>query len=352
MFRRFTISAFLHCILIVGLFILSFISPRIKILPPTMIITGYGGTMGDPNKPMGRPPVAEEAPAEAPAPKPSPAPTAAPKKEEPAPTPAATPKPAATPAPPKPTHTPIVQPKKTPVPTPVVPVKKNPVPTLKKPAQIKKMPETAKKIVRRDKTQELVKAIHTPAPTPIPTPEPEPPAVVEDVTSNEQPVVPQERQVAEAPKVPPPPAITPSTGPGGTGAGQRMSPGHTIKGGIAVPGQLGNGGGSNSTDPGYGNGSILNGLAQTYFAIVLQRIEENFKLPYTRPGVQCMIQFMIEKDGTINSSSIKIIKPSGFTNLDTLAVQALEVTKLPPLYDGMKINSLPVILTFNYENKF
>ena len=94
------------------------------------------------------------------------------------------------------------------------------------------------------------------------------------------------------------------------------------------------------------DGSIPNGLLQTYLAIVKQRIEEYFKLPYPRPGVQCVIQFQIEKDGTINSSSIKIVNPSGFSNLDSLAVQTLVSTRLPPLYDGMKTESLPVIVTF------
>jgi TonB family protein len=365
-FRCFTISTIFHCALIIGMLVLSFIAPPTPKITQTTIINLNPNTRGTPGLPEGDPNLApnagggmkaQDAPAD---------------NEEPAPTPkpASTPRPAATPAPhkTKPTEAKkqIVKPKTTPLPKPQQVAEKK-APTVKKAAPVKKVAAATskKKIVIPDKNKPIMEK---PKPKETPAPEPEAQEVATEVTENAAPTVPDSQEVAEfdskadvkpdvpaAPDVPEPPdagPAVPAVGPGGNGTGQKLSPHGALSGGIGTgtgTGMPGGGGGSGGTTGGYGYGSILSSLAQTYFAIVLQKIEENFKLPYSRPGVQCLVQFQIEKTGQI--TNIQVVKSSGFPNLDNLAVQALQMTRLPALYDGIQAPSLPVSLTFNYEKK-
>ena len=352
MFRFFTISTALHCGAILILLVLGFIAPPMRKIPPRMFVNLSPFNRGTPGLPPGDPNPRPAAVAPEPeSPKATPAPEK--KAEEPAPTPAPTPAatPQSTPAPPRPTQPPIVQPKKTPEPKSEPVITKKAPPTVKEAKPAKKVAEAAKKKIIKPDKNKLVQPTHTPKPTPEPAPED---AVVADVTEAAQPVQPQEHQTAEfnAPAVPvqppaPAPVKTPApAGAGGAGTAQKASPGGALKGGI---GPAGGGGGNGGNGPGFGYGQMINDLAQTYFAVVLARLEENFRPPYASPGVQCVVQFVIEKTGTI--SNIKIVQPTGREGLDHFAVQALESTKLPELYDGMRISSLPVIITFSYDNK-
>ena len=343
----------MHIGLIAGLLVLGFFAPPRK---PEKMMKITIGTMGPGTNPLlppgplaGGGPKKPEAPAPAKVEAPAPA-----KKEEPAPTPAptaspkpqATPKPAPTAAPtPRPAKPPVVVPNKTPAPQTKPVVNKPSIPTIKAPAK--------PMITRRTKTkQKLVEIQHTPTPTPKPTPTPEPVPLqtVEGTVGderNDQPVAETAPPVPAVPAVPAPPA----PGPGGTGTGTTAAPSNVVTAEIFA----GSGGGVGPAGPGIGpgggggGGSLLNALGLTYFAVVRQRIEENFNLPYSRPGEKCVIQFVIMKDGTINN--IQIVQRSNYDNLDHMAVQALEMSKVPPLYDGMNTNALTINLTFYFEKK-
>lgn len=365
MFRCFTISALLHAGLIFGMLVLMLISPPVKRkIPPMINLSGFGGKPNLPPGPAGpaSPPSAAEMLAATPAPSAVPSPASPAKKEEPAPTPrptpAASPRPQTTPA----AKPPIVKPP-TPKPqaTPKAESTPKPAPPTVKPPLENKKPAAPPIVKRKPKTpQKLVEISHTPVPTPTPkvTPKPTPEPHTEEIVGTvgedrtNAPAVPAspDPQVAmtapavpAAPTIPMPPAPTPAiTGAGGTGTGQKLSTGGSISGGISMPGSGFGGGGG-------GGGTLLNSLSQTYLAILVNRVEENFKPPFSRPGVFCQVQFLIEKSGAI--TKIQIVKPTGVESLDHLAVQALEMTKLPQLYDGMDVTALPVMITFDFNNK-
>lgn len=373
MFRCTIISAFLHGLLIGGMLLLSLFGPPHRKQQITEISISFSG--GAKDKKPGISPQALAAENSEPAPAATPAPTAAPtpaKKAEPAPTPAPkitprpsprppspTPAPRLTPVPPQPTKPPIVVPKVTPKPTPAVVATKTPPPTVKTPVPHINSVAPRKIIVPKKKRAELVELSHAPVPTPTPKATPAPAVPTDElanaVEQNAKPAVPPAQpQVAEFPNpdqappsvpVPASPAPTP-TGTGGKGTAIKASPGSALSGSLVVPG--GEGGGNGGSGPA-GTGSILNSVSQTYFLSVMMRIEENFKLANAYPGVTCQVQFTIQKDGTI--TDIKLIRKSGYENLDALAIQALNMTKLPALYDGMQRTSLPVILTFDFAKK-
>lgn len=349
----------MHAVMIVGLLILAFFSPPFRYKTPPTIKIGFVGPGNNPNLPPGSPGplVASVNPAQpdSPAPAPSPAPTPQAKKEAPAPTPApkatpaATPRPQVTP-PPKPVQTPIIKPTQAPTPKPQTTPKPATPPTVKAPVENKKPAVAPRKVFKKKSEQKLVEISHTPVPTPTPKATPEPKTEeISGTVGDSAPAIPSETRVAEASPVAPPLPLPPApvapliTGPGGTGSAQKVSTGGSISGGITTAGGTGNGGG------GGGGGTLLSSLSQTYLAILINRVEENFKPPFSRPGVLCQIQFVIEKSGAI--SNIQIVKPTGVESLDHLAVQALEMTRLPALYDGMDVTSLPVIITFDFNKK-
>lgn len=347
----------MHAVMIVGLLILAFFSPPFRYKTPPTIKIGFVGPGNNPNLPPGSPGplVASVNPAQpdSPAPAPSPAPTPQAKKEAPAPTPApkatpaATPRPQVTP-PPKPVQTPIIKPTQAPTPKPQTTPKPATPPTVKAPVENKKPAVAPRKVFKKKSEQKLVEISHTPVPTPAPKATPEPRTQEINGTVEESkpsaPAVPDAPApaVPEVPPLPMPAAPAPAmTGPGGLGTGQ-ISSGGSISGGISMAGGGFGGGGG-------GGGTLLNSLSQTYCAILRNRVEENFKPPFSRPGVFCVVEFLIEKSGAI--TKIQIVKPTGVESLDHLAVQALEMTKLPPLYDGMDVTALPISLTFDFSGK-
>lgn len=93
-----------------------------------------------------------------------------------------------------------------------------------------------------------------------------------------------------------------------------------------------------------------NELPAFYLESVKMRIESNFSVPQhlKNTPAQCTIQFTIFRDGRIGN--IQMIKSSGSSILDNLAVQALDKTgQLGPLPDTFPRESISVMLTFDYN---
>ncbi|MCD6386074.1 TonB family protein [Candidatus Sumerlaeota bacterium] len=93
-----------------------------------------------------------------------------------------------------------------------------------------------------------------------------------------------------------------------------------------------------------------NELPAFYLESVKMRIESNFSVPQhlKNTPVQCTIQFTIFRDGRIGN--IQILKSTGSSIMDNLAVQALEKTgQLGPLPDTFTRQSIQVMLTFDFS---
>jgi membrane protein involved in colicin uptake len=100
------------------------------------------------------------------------------------------------------------------------------------------------------------------------------------------------------------------------------------------------------------SGDTLASLNQTYFLIVLRRLEENFKPPFNRAGVTCRVSFRILKDGTLDNPRIVGGTESEGRGLGIYAIQAVEKTgRVPPLYEGIRENYLDVVVTFYFYPK-
>jgi hypothetical protein len=213
-----------------------------------------------------------------------------------APTPRATPR--ATPRP-----TPRATPRPTPRPT------ATPRPTPKQIAA----PENVKEIVREN--PKIVK----PTPTATPRPEPVPKASPAPTPTPRQSPTPRPSvDVPALPKAAPPPKIATDK------LSVEQSP----------------------------SGDTLASLNQTYFLMVLRRLEENFKPPINRAGVTCRVSFRILKDGTLIAPRIVGGTESMGQGLSIYAIQAIEKTgRVPPLYEGIRENYLDVIVTFNFSPK-
>jgi len=59
------------------------------------------------------------------------------------------------------------------------------------------------------------------------------------------------------------------------------------------------------------------------------------------------VKFTILRDGTIHAPTIE--RPSGFIALDSAALRALQLSKLPPLPSAYQYSTLPVHLRFDYQ---
>lgn len=218
------------------------------------------------------------------------------------------------------------------------------VKTLEAPkATPKKVIHTAKKLVEPDKPK--------PKPTPAPTPaEPQEEAAV---VENSQQDVATETKPNEAKPDKPEPAAPPAIDPSLLGATNAKVPGNQIMNKDANMGiGLTNGTGTGPGGPGGPGGGGPLDANQTYLLNAMAKIQQYFKPPQTRPGVQCRVRFFIQKDGTITNIQVVAGQSTGLPSWDQFAIQALEQTeKLPPLYDSCKENYLDVFVTFSYDRK-
>jgi len=312
--------------LVVSLMVLSVIAPpRPRILPPmqvTLVAPRGGGGGGS-----GGTQVASAAPARAtPAPiRPTPAPArATPATTIMAPTPRPTPR-----------ATPLPAAQSTPQPQPTAAPRATPRPT----PQEKRVASVAPpKQVVDPKTQVKELATPTPRPTAPPRPTPQPrPAGGDAAAASPTPqtaATPRAAEAAPTPASAPAPAVdtrnlptTPTPG-----AGPRVAVGN-----LAVESGAGGGGGG------------IADVGQAYFGLMLSKLQENFKPPITPPGVICRVRFTILRDGTIRNPQLVASVNQPPPNLIMYAMQAIERTRLPALYEGIRENSLDVIVTFDYE---
>ena len=77
-----------------------------------------------------------------------------------------------------------------------------------------------------------------------------------------------------------------------------------------------------------------------------QRIQQNWAWQQTVSG-QVVVKVTIQRDGTIAQAVVE--RPSGFVALDSAALRAVQVARLPPLPPQFPNPSLTVHLTFNYQ---
>jgi TonB family protein len=91
-------------------------------------------------------------------------------------------------------------------------------------------------------------------------------------------------------------------------------------------------------------------LGDAYNSIALFMIQQNFKPPRTGPGVTCVVQFRIMRDGEIKN--IKIYRSTGHADLDQSAQRALQETvRLPELYEFFKSDFIDVRVTFDFQKE-
>lgn len=89
-------------------------------------------------------------------------------------------------------------------------------------------------------------------------------------------------------------------------------------------------------------------LDAAYASRALFLIQQNFRSPYSRPGVSCRVQFKIMRNGEIRDP--KLTRSSGAGQLDRSAFTALEATgSLPPLYADYPEPFMLVEVTFDFE---
>ena len=91
-------------------------------------------------------------------------------------------------------------------------------------------------------------------------------------------------------------------------------------------------------------------LPAFYLSAVRARIESNFSVPQHLKSTpaQCTIKFTIFKNGTVGN--IEIVKSTGSSYMDQIALQALEKTEqLGPLPDTYTKSSIQVLLTFDFN---
>jgi TonB family protein len=224
-----------------------------------------------------------------------------PPQEEPAPI---TPAPTATP---KPTPKPTPEPRATPRPTPEPKATATPKPTPTPAPKIKKVETEKKEVVK--KVKEIVE--EEPTPTPKPTPEP---------------------TATPVPTTPPLPALPATPPPIDT---SKLKP---------EPPKVA----SKVTEV---QASSVADFSQTYYQIIQQKVESNFRHPLSRSGITCRVRFTILRDGTI--TNIRVVQSTGNATIDQYALDAIRRTgKLPPLWDGFRKNALEdVTIMFHYERK-
>jgi TonB family protein len=91
-------------------------------------------------------------------------------------------------------------------------------------------------------------------------------------------------------------------------------------------------------------------LPDFYFQSALAKIESNTHIPRHLKNLPLTtkVEFTISRDGTI--ANIRIIKPSGNAQLDTIAERALQVTRtLGPFPDSFQRNSVRASVTFDFS---
>lgn len=237
------------------------------------------------------------------------------------PRPEATPKPVNTPAPTPPPKTPRPTPKPKATPKPKQPTPKPIVKSTPKPP--KKADAPKKEIV---KEYQLVEATPTPTPTPLPTPRVTPrqtprPTPTPRRTPREMPrptpkPTPRPSVIVELPK--PPKSATVDV--------ERVK-----RAKVPV-----------SIDESWA------GLGENYNRMALQNISRQFKPPFNRVGVQCVVQFKIFRNGEIRD--IEVIRSTGRNDLDNAARKALINTgRLQPLYDGIPGMFKQVQVSFDFQ---
>lgn len=92
-----------------------------------------------------------------------------------------------------------------------------------------------------------------------------------------------------------------------------------------------------------------------YLANIVNQIYTRWDHALFRPGFDAQIAFVILKDGSVSSSSIEIVKPSGNYNFDLNARRAIEAAgntrAFGPLPNGFNSASLPIIFDFTQVAK-
>lgn len=231
--------------------------------------------------------------------------------------PEATPKPVNTPAPTPPPKTPRPTPKPKPKPTP------KPKPVVKSTPKPRKKADAPKKEIVKE--YEIVQATATPTPTPRPTPRATPrqtprptptPRRTPRATPRPTPKPTPARVVVRVPAPPPDPKVDI----------ERMKS-------AKVP---------VSSDESW------SGLGENYNRMALQNISRQFKPPFNRVGVQCVVQFKIFRNGEIRD--IEVIQSTGRNDLDNAARKALiDTGRLQPLYDGIPGMFKQVQVSFDFQ---
>ena len=88
------------------------------------------------------------------------------------------------------------------------------------------------------------------------------------------------------------------------------------------------------------------GNNSTYFLLAIQHIEKAFKPPQTRPDATCELSFVIGRTGVVRDIIVK--RSTGTPEWDQWAIDAVKQATLPPLYDNIKADAIPVTITFDY----
>ena len=83
-----------------------------------------------------------------------------------------------------------------------------------------------------------------------------------------------------------------------------------------------------------------------YFDLVVEAISRRFKPLETLRDVYCELSFVIDKTGAIRDITVK--RSTGTPAWDQWAIDAVKQTALPPLYDNIKADEIPVTITFDY----
>lgn len=272
-----------------------------------------------------------------------PAPPAPAVRETPRPT-TAPPKPEPTPAPPREEK---VEPKPTPEPKreekvePVVEKKPEPTATPRPRPTSTPRPEPTPAPPKVEAPKEQPKATPkveekkapTPRPTPVESPRPNPAnAAMRPRASISYPTVPNRNQGAEKPA---PAAAVRTPGKSGTTSYTRTNsnnPASTI------------GGAENAA------GSIKGvGLPAFYARTALEALARNFIVPPEQQrNITAELGCRISRDGTI--SNIRVRRSSGNSELDQMAISALEKTRrFPPFPDDFDKPHVDVEITFNFQ---
>lgn len=83
-----------------------------------------------------------------------------------------------------------------------------------------------------------------------------------------------------------------------------------------------------------------------YLETVVQRIHQNWAQKQNVTG-QVIVMFTIQRDGTIARAQVE--RPSGFFALDTAALRAVQLARVPPLPNQFSNPDLTVHLRFEYQ---